>query len=79
MCKFELFVQPEWEAVDAWNRFQDSPMQRALHNTVVKKICEARLSLEEATPENVLTLQADIRALKLLFGIIHRNDPLLTK
>lgn len=64
----------------AWEHFANaSPMQSVLHNELMAQIFTLRDKLESATTGEILALQADIRALKTLFGLIHRHDKLPTK
>lgn len=77
--KLELLPQIAPEAARVWEMLPGSPLQKVLHNELVSKILELRGSLEEAKPEQVLEIQAAIRAHKFLFGLIYRNNPLPTR
>lgn len=56
-----------------------SPIKAALHNEIVKRIRAKISEFEEATLSDIPRLQAEVKALRFLFGVIHRNEKLPTK
>ncbi len=65
-------TQSETQA--AWKEMPLSPMQRVLHNELLKKINEDRDHLEKCAPGELIAIQQRIQARRELLGMIHRND-----
>lgn len=72
--KLELIELPPNEEARAWSFFKTSPMQAALHNELVKRIESLREKLETAEKETFPIVQAELKAHRFLFGLIHRKD-----
>lgn len=77
--KLELLEVHPGDAAKAWELFPGSPMQRTLHNEVVRLATEARDKFETTKVEDLPRLQCEIAALRTLLGVIHRKDKLPTK
>lgn len=77
--KIELLPVLACEEETVWDRLPGSPLQKVLHNAVVKRILEFRDSVEDAKIADVPELQAAIKAHKFLLGLLYRKNTLPTK
>ena len=66
-------IDPESERI-MWSTLPKSPVRAALNNYLVNQIEVARDKLESCKPEELLSLQSDIRACRQLIGFLARKD-----
>lgn len=62
------------EASVAWSNFRGSVMQRVLHQDLRFRVEQARTSLENAVGDDVLKLQAEIKAYRAFLSKVHSAD-----
>jgi hypothetical protein len=77
--KIELLPLLACEEETVWDRLPGSPLQKVLHNEIVRKIFTLRDSIEDAKIAEVPELQAGLKAHKFLLGLLYRKNTLPTK
>ena len=64
----------EAEIARGWEVMRKTPVQKLLHNELLRRIEEARSKLETAKPDAVSELQQVIRSRREMLAFIHSKD-----